>query len=163
MNMRRVKKVLLALLGLLLLAQVVQPRRTNPPVVESRSMAAHIPVPAQIQGILKRSCYDCHSSATVWPWYSHTAPVSWLVTDDVNEGRRHINFQDWESLEAKEAVERLGLICGEVKSGDMPPRSYRIMHPRSVLSPEEVNAICSWSQSFIKVPEFPDKSPDKKD
>src|ERR1700722_3046807 len=109
MNVRRVKIVLLALVVLFLLAQVVQPKHTNPPVFESRSIEAHVQVPPQIQSILKRACYDCHSSSTVWPWYSHVAPVSWLVTDDVNEARSHVNFQDWAALEPKEAIEHLGL------------------------------------------------------
>src|SRR5271165_2324423 len=87
MNMGRVKKVVFALIGVLVLIQFVQPKRTNPPVVPSRSLEAHVPVPPQVSAILKRACGDCHSSETVWPWYSHVAPVSWLVADDVNVGR----------------------------------------------------------------------------
>jgi hypothetical protein len=115
MNMGRVKIVLGVLAGLLVAAQLVQPKRTNPSVVASRGLEAHVPVPAQVSSILKRSCYDCHSSVTVWPWYSHVAPVSWLLVDDVNQGRSHINFQDWEAQEnAEEANEHLRTICKEV-------------------------------------------------
>ena len=146
--------ILMALMALFVLAQVVQPKRTNPPVVASRSLEANVQVPPQVHSILKRACYDCHSSSTVWPWYSHIAPVSWLVTDDVNEARRHINFQDWLALEPKEAVEHLGLICDESKSGDMPPSTYRFVHKESKLSPDEVKTVCSWSQSFIHAPEL---------
>jgi hypothetical protein len=149
MNMIRLKRIALALVAVFLLAQFVQPKRTNPPVVPSRSLEAHIQVPQNVVPILKRACGDCHSSETAWPWYSHVAPVSWLVADDVNVGRSHINFQDWEAQEnQKEAVEHLTLICKEVREKGMPPLTYRIMHKDSRLSEEDIATICVWSQSF---------------
>jgi hypothetical protein len=149
MNMVRVKRLALALVVVFLLAQLVQPKRTNPPVVPSRSLEAHVQVPPSVLPILKRACGDCHSSETVWPWYSHIAPVSWLVIDDVNVGRSHVNFQDWEAQEnPKEAAEHLALICKQVKEKGMPPFTYRIMHKESRLSAEDITALCSWSQTF---------------
>jgi hypothetical protein len=148
MNMGRVKKIVFALLGIFVLIQFVQPRRTNPPVVPSRALEAHVPIPPQVLSILKRACGDCHSSETVWPWYSHVAPVSWLVIDDVNVGRSHINIQDWDAqVNPQEAAEHIGLICKEVQEKQMPPLSYRIVHKVSRLSAEDVNQICSWSKS----------------
>ena len=149
MNMVRVKRVVFALIVLFVFAQLVQPKRTNPPVVPSRSLEAHVQVPPQVQSILKRACGDCHSSETVWPWYSHVAPISWLVTSDVNEGRNHINFHDWEAQKSpEEATKHLASICKEVRDGGMPPFTYRMMHKESRLSSEDINAVCSWSQSF---------------
>ncbi len=88
--MRRVpaKWIVVGSIAVLILIQIIQPSRTNPPVVPSRSLEAHVEVPPEVQAVLKRSCYDCHSSATVWPWYSHVAPVSWYVAHDVNTGKR---------------------------------------------------------------------------
>jgi hypothetical protein len=150
MNRVRVKRVILGLAVLLVLIQLVQPKRTNPPVIESRSLMAHVQVPPQVQMILQRSCFNCHSSSTVWPWYSYVAPVSWLIADDVNQSRTHINFQDWEAQESpKEATEHLGLICEEVRNRDMPPLDYRIVHRNAQLSDEEVKTVCAWSESFI--------------
>ncbi len=148
MNMVRVKRIALVLVALFLIAQFVQPERTNPPIIPSRSLEAHVQVPPDVLPILKRACGDCHSSETKWPWYSHVAPVSWLVADDVNVGRSHINFHDWEAQEnPKEAAEHLGLICKEVREKGMPPFSYRLMHRESHLSDKDVDAICAWSQS----------------
>jgi hypothetical protein len=154
MNMIRVKRIALALAAIFLLAQFVQPKRTNPPVVPSRSLEAHVPVPPNVLSILKRACGDCHSSETAWPWYSHIAPVSWFVADDVNMGRSHINFQDWEAQEnPKEAAEHLALICKEVREKGMPPLTYRILHKESRLSEEDIATLCVWSQSFGTGPE----------
>jgi len=154
MNMARVKIIAIVLVAVFLIAQFVQPKRTNPPVVPSRSLQAHVQVPRDVLQILNRACGDCHSSQTVWPWYSRVAPVSWLVVDDVNTGRRHINFQDWEAQQnPKEAAEHLGLICKEVRDKGMPPFSYRVMHKDSRLSNQDIDTLCTWSQSVGALPE----------
>jgi hypothetical protein len=147
--MRRVsaKWIVLGAIALLILIQLIQPSRTNPPVVPSRSLQAHVDVPPEVQAVLKRSCYDCHSSATVWPWYSHVAPVSWYVVHDVNVGRSHINLQDWEAqVNEQEGKEHLGLVCKLVRNGQMPPADYRLLHKGTDVTPEETDAVCAWSQ-----------------
>ncbi len=143
------KWIVTASIAFLILIQIIQPSRTNPPVVPSRSLEAHMDVPPEVQAVLKRSCYDCHSSATVWPWYSHVAPVSWYIVRDVNGGRRHINFQNWEAqVSPQEGLEHLGLVCKLIRDGSMPPVEYRAMHKGTALSPEETSAVCAWSQKF---------------
>jgi hypothetical protein len=149
MNRARVKKVLLALAAFLIAIQFVQPRRTNPPVIPSKALAAHVMVPDDVQATLMRACGDCHSNRTVWPWYSHVAPLSWMIVDDVNQGRRHMNFQDWEAQESlKQATDHLIDICKEAREKGMPPFTYRITHKDAQLTLQELNALCSWSQSF---------------
>jgi hypothetical protein len=149
MNKARVKKVLLALSLFLVVIQIFQPRRTNPPVATSRSLSAHVRVPEDVYSALLHSCGDCHSSETHWPWYAHVAPLSWVITDDVNEGRRHMNFEDWEAQEdPKQANDRLIDICEEVQKKGMPPFSYRLVHKALLLKTQEIVSICSWSQSF---------------
>src|SRR5271169_1947874 len=76
-----------------LLLQFTNPPRTNPPVVSD--LMATNPPPPEIAAMLHAACYDCHSYETKWPWYSHIAPVSWLVAGDVRDGRHDMNFSDW--------------------------------------------------------------------
>jgi hypothetical protein len=147
--MRRfgVKSIVVGSIACLVLIQIVQPSRTNPPVVPSRSLQAHVEVPTEVQAVLKRSCYDCHSSETVWPWYSYVAPVSWYVANDVNTGRGHINFQNWEAqINEQEGKEHLGLVCKLIREGKMPPADYRVMHKGTDVTPEETSTVCAWSQ-----------------
>jgi len=147
-------------IAFLILIQIIQPSRTNPPVVASRSLQAHVDVPPEVQSVLKRSCYNCHSSATVWPWYSYVAPVSWYVAHDVNTARGHVNFQNWEAqINEQEGKEHLGLICKLVREGNMPPADYRLMHKDGYVSPAETTAVCAWSQ---KVGTTEDSDSDKK-
>lgn len=66
-----------------------------------------------------RGCFDCHSNQTVWPWYASVAPASWLVQHDVDAGRKHLNFSEWDQPQrhAHHATE-------EVHDGGMPPWWY---------------------------------------
>jgi hypothetical protein len=149
MNMARVKAALGAFVIFLIAIEIFQPRRTNPPAVPSRSLQSHASVPPDVYSALLRSCGDCHSNQTHWPWYSLVAPFSWVVVDDVNEGRRHMNFDDWEALDGPQtANERLADICKEIEEKGMPPYSYRLAHGDLQLNPQELASICSWSQAF---------------
>src|ERR1700728_1575207 len=153
MNRARLKKVLIALIVFLVVIQIFQPSRTNPPVVSSRSLSSPVRVLPEVYSALMRSCGDCHSNQTLWPWYSQVAPLSWVITDDVNEGRRHMNFENWEALtDPKTANDRLVDICPEIKLKGMPPFSYRLAHRGILLKEVEIASICSWSQSFQTSP-----------
>jgi hypothetical protein len=94
--------------------------------------------------LVRRACYDCHSNQTVWPWYSNIAPVSWLVQRDVNEGRRHLNFSEWQQpgRHAKDVAE-------QVKEGEMPPWFYRPMHPAARLTDEEKLALMAGAEKSL--------------
>ncbi len=83
--------------------------------------------------LFMHSCADCHSNETKWPWYSHVAPISWLVQHDVDEGREHFNVSNWlhqKKNKGDEAAE-------EVREGDMPPLVYLPAHPEARLTPTE--------------------------
>src|SRR5580658_3263626 len=94
--------------------------------------------------LFRRACYDCHSNETVWPWYSNVAPVSWLVQRDVNGGRNHLNFSEWDHPQ-KHAKD----VTTQVKQGDMPPWFYLPMHPDARLSEIDKQALIDGAgQSF---------------
>lgn len=117
--------------------QFFQPDHSNPPV------RAEINAPPPVMTVLRRSCYDCHSNETVWPWYSRIAPVSWLVAGDVEEGRSHLNFSEWGLLSRDMSRLKLQNACNQVKAGEMPLWFYVWMHPESRLSEQDVQTICS--------------------
>ncbi len=98
-----VRKVLLGLLLLLIASQFYPVDRTNSPVDPSKSFYTTEKVPPNLRAIFDRSCTDCHSSQTHWPWYSHVAPVSWIVANDVHEARHHVNFSEWEKRRRQKA------------------------------------------------------------
>ena len=149
MNRTRVRKVVLVLVFIVIVMQIFQPQRTNPPVPPSRSLPAHVTLPQDVYSSLMRGCGDCHSNQTRWPWYSKIAPFSWVLTDDVYQGRRQLNFEDWEAQrDPKQANDHLGKICEEIQQKAMPPFSYRLLHREAKLKPGEISSICAWSQTF---------------
>jgi Haem-binding domain len=145
--MKKLKWILIALFALLAVIQFFRPKMSNPAVDEQRTIQAMTAMPANVSAVLERSCNDCHSSKTSWPWYSRVAPVSWLVANDVNEGRRHLSFSDWASYDDRRATRKLGEMCDEVREGNMPLKSYTWIHPQSKLSEEDKKLICDWTET----------------
>jgi len=131
----------IALAVLLAGAQFIRPERTNPPSDPKASFEMARPDPALL-AVIRRACYDCHSNATVWPWYSGIAPVSWLVADDVEEGRARLNFSQWGLLTPEASHLRLEDACREATRRDMPPWYYSLVHPGARLSDEEIKILC---------------------
>jgi len=114
--------------------------RTNPPV------HGQLGAPAAIESILRRACYDCHSNETEWPWYSGVAPASWWIYHHVSEGRRRLNFSEWNDYASDPGTkaQKLDEIAKLVRSRTMPPWYYRLSHPRARLSGQDRDAIVRW-------------------
>lgn len=127
--------------------QFIRPARTNPPVDESRTLSAHTRMTPEVARILDRSCNDCHSNQTRWPWYSNIAPVSWFVVDHVNVGRKEMNLSDWAQYSADDRQGFLKKICREVTSGQMPLSSYLRLHHEAKLSGEDARRLCDWASA----------------
>jgi hypothetical protein len=141
-----VKRSLIALGVLFVLIQLYRPERTNPSVSSEGGMEADVRVPHEVATLLRRSCADCHSYETRWPWYSNVAPVSWIVAHDVHEGREHLNLSEWARYGNEDKALRLGEICKELRSGAMPMPRYLRLHPEAKVSPDEIETICAWSK-----------------
>ena len=136
------------LLALLVVAQFVRrPDLRSPPIAPERILQTHVPVPADVDAILRRACYDCHSHETRWPLYARLAPVSWLVASDVRQGRADLNFSEWGTDPDREPTQaqRLGGICSDLRKGIMPPRSYLWLHRGARVLPAEVELMCQWT------------------
>ena len=137
-------------IALLLTIQFIRPARINPPVVQEHTLEAAVTIPPAIGSILERSCNDCHSDRTRWPWYSSVAPISWLVVNDVMQGRRHLNFSQWLPPKAENPAQytrqRFYAICKAVQSHEMPIPAYVFVHPQAGLSQADIQTICSWTQ-----------------
>lgn len=131
----------------LVIIQLIRPERTNPATDESQMIQAHLQVPADVNAILDRSCNDCHSHQTRWPWYSQIAPVSWLVIHDVNEGRKHLNFSMWGSYDERRADHKLEEVEEEISKGGMPLPIYLPMHPEAKLSDDDKRVLTDWVKS----------------
>ena len=139
----RLTKSALAAGGLLLGMQLIRPAFTNPPVDPAQTLDARMPSSGASLAVINRSCRDCHSSETTWPWYSKVAPVSWLLARDVNDGRRQVNFSNWGTYPPERQRKLLKEACNEVTKGDMPMWIYTVLHRGTTLSAADVRAVCA--------------------
>jgi hypothetical protein len=145
---RRPLVVLLAIvIALFAVIQLFPPDRTNPPVDPSLRIQAHVAVPSDITAIFERSCRDCHSNETRWPWYSHVAPASWLLAYDVRHGRDEMNLSEWGGYDAEDASYLLEEACEMVTEGEMPLRPYTWLHPGAKLAAGDVERLCEWTEA----------------
>src|SRR5260370_32279637 len=92
--LRVLKWIAIVLIVVFLGIQFIRPARTNPPVDESQTIFGRTQMTPQVSPILERSCRDCHSNKTVWPWHSNVAPGSWLMSDDVNKVRQALSLSE---------------------------------------------------------------------
>jgi mono/diheme cytochrome c family protein len=111
---------------------------TNPQVIAEPEWDS-----PQTRTLFMRACGDCHSNETEWPWYSHVAPVSWLVAHDVEEGREHFNISVWGHQKKNEGDEA----AEEVEEGEMPPLVYLPAHPEAWLNETEKAELISGLKS----------------
>jgi heme-binding protein len=140
--MRRLKQAALVFLVVFAAAQFVRPERANPAIDATRTIRAHMGSAGGLVAILDRSCSDCHSSATVWPWYTQIAPVSWVMARGVAEGRRAVNFSDWAAYTPQQQQDLLAASCDDASQGRMPG-AYTLLRPDTRLSTGDIEAICT--------------------
>lgn len=127
----------------LVAAQFIRPDLSSPAANPAYAFEAIGNPNPELLSMLKRSCYDCHSYSTVWPWYSRVAPASWLVADDVKEGRAHLNFSEWGLLSPEMARSKLHSACEEVREGEMPLVQYRLIHWNARPADQEIAHLCA--------------------
>jgi hypothetical protein len=91
---------------------------------------------ARTRELADRACFDCHSNRTRWPWYSSVAPLSWVIQQHVEVGRDVLNFSEW-----NRTYELADQAASQVNRDEMPPRSYKILHPEARLTNQERNEL----------------------
>ncbi len=115
--------------------------------------------PPEVERIMRRACFDCHTNETRWPLYARVAPGSWLMARDVHKGRNHLNFSKWADADEDERQTDRENAWEKVESGEMPPWFYILpMHPDAKLSPEDKALL----KSYLMGKAQKDKETDKK-
>ena len=153
------KKILkiaaIVIVAALIVVQFIRPDFTNPPVNDAETLEASVQVPENIRAIMKRSCSDCHTNTTVYPWYSQISPVSWWLKNHIDEGRRELNFSVWATYQPKRKAKKLEEVCEQINEKEMPLPSYTWVHRDAILSAEESKVLCDWAtaeKAKIEIP-----------
>ncbi len=113
----------------------------------ARPLLAGTDIDPVVFKVLERSCQNCHSDRTEWPWYSHIAPMSWLVESDVSQARMNMNLSRWDEYTLDEQQDILARVGAVVRSRQMPPARYTLIHANAKLSPAERDQIYGWAHA----------------
>ena len=142
------KKPVAIIIAILVVMQLFQFHTNHQQEVSPNDITLKYPVPGDVYNILKRSCYDCHSNTTIYPWYSYIQPVGWWLNHHINEGKQHLNFSEFSAYTTKRANHKLEKIAKAVTEGWMPLDSYLWIHHDAKLSKEEAARIAEWSNNL---------------
>jgi len=139
------KKIGLGLLAVLVIMQFIRPTRNTSTAESANEISKYYDVPADIHAVLKKSCYDCHSNKTVYPWYTNIQPVGWWLQDHVNDGKGELNFEEFGTYDQKKAKHKFEEIEEVIHDGEMPLASYTLIHRDTKLTPEQASALVAWA------------------
>ena len=146
--MRRLIRILLiVLLVAFITIQFFQPEKNEGITAENDILTVQ-KVPAEVAGILKESCFDCHSNVTRYLWYHRVSPVSWMIDDHIREGKDELNFSDWGKTDLYDKITALEEIGQETRRKTMPLKSYLVMHPKARLSEEQIEVLNKWANDL---------------
>ena len=147
---KRWRTILLVLIALVVICSFIHPFGRVKAVHSDAALLQGAQVPPQVMSTLQRSCIDCHSEQTRWPWYSHVAPMSWLVESDVSEGRKNWNMSHWNEITPDERQDKLGGVASMVRNRKMPLPQYLLIHRNAKLSDAEVDLLYQWARTERK-------------
>jgi len=147
--MTRSKKIITACLVVFIAIQFVRLSPNKGDLHGENEISKKYNVPTEVQGILKQSCYDCHSNNTEYPWYTNIQPIGWWIQlSHVNDGKRHLNFSEFSSYPEKRAKKKIEEIADEIREGGMPLSSYTFIHRNAVLTPQQSKTLIDWAESL---------------
>jgi hypothetical protein len=141
--MKLFKKILLALLVIFLVMQAFRPTKNLSANTEN-DISVSYAVPTEVKTILAKACNDCHSNKTEYPWYANIQPAAFWLNDHVVDGKRHLNFNEFNKYRIAKQYKKLEECIDEVKDGEMPLESYTIIHKNAILTEAEKITLTNW-------------------
>lgn len=146
------KKILTGLGVLFVVAviviQFIRPDKNNSGDI-ARDITTAYTIPADVEQVLKVSCFDCHSNMTRYPWYSNVQPVGWWLNNHITEGKRHLNFSDFTGSPLFLQNHKFEEIIETIEENEMPLPSYTYlgMHSDAELTDEQRELIIDWAKA----------------
>ena len=142
------KRILLIVVIILVVIQFIKPEKNISNKAQPNNISSVYTVPEDIKTILEKSCNDCHSNNTVYPWYASIQPVAWWLNDHIEEGKRELNFDEFATYRIARQYKKLEEVQKQVKEGEMPLTSYTFVHTNSKLSEQQKQALINWAETI---------------
>ena len=144
------KKTALTIVIVLIAIQFFRPERNIAVSGSVNAINLHYPVSNAIKGLLRTSCYDCHSNTTIYPWYSNIQPFAWWQQSHVVDGKKELNFDEFNSYDVKRKKHKLDEVIEVIEKDEMPLGSYTLIHRNAILSPQDKGKLISWAKELQK-------------
>ena len=142
-----IKKIALALLFLLIVIQFIRPEKNNSKnAVQENNIGNHYTVPESVKIILEQSCMDCHGNNSTYPWYNNIQPVAWWLSSHINDGKKHMNFDEFGTYKPKKQDHKMEEVIEMVKEKEMPLKSYTWLHDRANITDEQRTILINWAK-----------------
>lgn len=139
------KKASIILIIVLIAIQFIRVDISSKPIDDKKALHP----PKEVEAILEKACYDCHSNKVRKPWYANIAPFSWTIASHIKNGRKALNFSKWEDIPRDIKKKRLERAIKTVNIGIMPLPSYKWIHKDAILTPKEKKIIESYFQNLL--------------
>jgi len=136
--------LLLALIAI----QLYQPKKNRSTLVPENHISSVIEVPDEVQVILDRSCNDCHSNNTNYLWYHSIAPISYVVSHHIKEGKEHLNFDEWAAYNTNQLKHIIGDFSETIETREMPLVGYLKLHPEAIISDTDNQKLLDWIETL---------------
>lgn len=145
------KKILLALLAVLVILQFFQTEKNDSPIVVENTVEAIVETPLDVQELLVLACNDCHSNKTNHMWYESIQPLGWWIADHIHEGKEELNFSEFASYSTKKQIHKLDEVIEMIEDGEMPLESYTYVHGEAKLNPQQKDKLIDWAKNGMKL------------
>lgn len=142
------KKILYFLLIALIVIQFFHPKPNKTEGEQANYIGKIYAVPDDVKPILVKACNDCHSNNTRYPWYCNFQPVDWWTNKHVQDGKRHLNFDEFTNKSLRYQYNKLGDCKEQIEKGEMPLDSYLWIHKDARLTEAEKNKLLAWTESI---------------
>lgn len=147
--MSKLKKILLALALVFIVLQFLPSDRNENGRMVTEDITKVVDMPANVQAVLKTSCYDCHSNHTEYPWYSNIQPIRYMQDRHVRKGKADLNFSEFGSYSKRKQRNKLKAIASSIKEEMMPIASYTLIHRNARLSQANKTLITAWVKDQV--------------
>jgi hypothetical protein len=140
------KKILTAIVIILLAMQFIRPDRNIDNQASSTDISGVFSMPDSVKVILQNACFDCHSNNTRYPWYVNIQPAGWWMAGHISDAKGDLNFSEFGGYSQRTQLSKLDGIVAVIRDDIMPLRSYKMMHKSARLSADEKTLLINWAQ-----------------
>ena len=143
------RNIAIVVILILVAIQFIHPKKNVRTEILPADITKVTTVPDDVLHILKTACYDCHSNNTLYPWYNNIQPVAFWLQKHINNGKKKLNFSEFGDYTPERKAKKMREIAHEIEAGDMPLKSYTLIHRNAVLSDAQKQLVINWAKNSM--------------